>query len=50
MNVSLIQDRKNKIKIVKTLSYMGLVYAVLGWLNEVWLHWTDSILLSHYSE
>jgi polyferredoxin len=36
--------------LLKVLSYLGLVYAVLGWLNEVWLHWTGSIFLSHYSE
>jgi glutamate synthase (NADPH) small chain len=37
-------------RLVRILSYLGLVYAVLGWLNEAWLHWTDSIFLSHYSE
>lgn len=39
-----------KTKIIKTLSYVGLIYAILGWLNEVFFHWTDNILLSHYSE
>jgi polyferredoxin len=41
---------KKKTFIIRTLSYSGLIYAVSGWLNEVWLHWTDNILLSHYSE
>jgi polyferredoxin len=50
MNLSLIQNRKNKTKIVKTLSYLGLVYAIMGWLNEILLHWTNSVFLSHYSE
>ena len=49
MNLSLIQN-KNKTKIVKTLSYLGLVYAIIGWLNEILLHWTNSVFLSHYSE
>ncbi len=35
---------------IKILSYMGLVYAVVGWLNEVLFQWTSSPLLSHYSE
>ena len=35
---------------IKVLSYLGLFYAVIGWLNEVFLHWTSSLLLSHYSE
>lgn len=29
---------------------MGLVYAVIGWLNEVLFQWTTSVFLSHYSE
>ncbi len=41
---------KNKTHIIKTLSYLGLIYAILGWLNEVWLYWINSVLLSHYSE
>jgi polyferredoxin len=32
------------------LSYLGLTYAVVGWLNEVVFHWSNSVLLSHYSE
>jgi polyferredoxin len=39
-----------KEKLVQILSYLGLIYAVTGWLNEVLLNWTDSVLLSHYSE
>ncbi|RJX30527.1 MAG: 4Fe-4S binding protein [Desulfarculus sp.] len=39
-----------RTRVVQVLSYLGLVYAVLGWLNEVWLHWADSVFLSHYSE
>jgi ferredoxin len=39
-----------KEKLVQILSYLGLVYAVSGWLNEILLNWTDSVLLSHYSE
>jgi hypothetical protein len=35
---------------IKVLSYMGLLYAFVGWLNEVLLQWTSSLLLSHYSE
>jgi glutamate synthase (NADPH/NADH) small chain len=35
---------------IKVLSYMGLVYAVVGWLNEVLFRWTTSVFLSHYSE
>jgi polyferredoxin len=35
---------------IKVLSYLGLVYAVIGWLNEVLFQWTSSPLLSHYSE
>lgn len=35
---------------IKILSYLGLVYAVIGWLNEVLFQWTSSVLLSHYSE
>lgn len=46
----MIQDKKRKSVIIKALSYIGLIYAVLGWLNEVLLHWTGSVLLSHYSE
>ena len=40
----------NKTKVIKVLSYLGLTYAALGWLNEVLFHWTDSLLFSHYSE
>lgn len=40
---------KNQL-LIKTLSFAGLLYAILGWLNEVHFHWTDSVLLSHYSE
>jgi len=51
MKLYFIKDIKNgKNQIVKILSYFGLVYAVLGWLNEVFFHWTNNILLSHYSE
>lgn len=51
MKLYFIQDYwKDRTRIVKVLSYLGLVYAVLGWFNEVLLHWTKSILLSHYSE
>lgn len=42
--------KERKIKIIRTLSYLGLIYAVVGWLNEVLFHWSDSVLLSHYSE
>lgn len=35
---------------VQVAGYLGLVHAVAGWLNEVWLQWTDSIFLSHDSE
>ncbi len=42
--------KERKIKIVRTLSYLGLIYAVVGWLNETLFHWSSSILLSHYSE
>jgi ferredoxin len=35
---------------IRILSYMGLVYAVVGWLNEVLFQWISSPLLSHYSE
>jgi glutamate synthase (NADPH/NADH) small chain len=35
---------------IKVLSYMGLLYAVVGWLNEVLFQWTSSPLLSHYAE
>jgi len=35
---------------IKILSYLGLIYAVIGWLNEVLFKWTSSPLLSHYSE
>ena len=35
---------------IKVLSYMGLVYAVVGWLNEVLFQWTANVFLSHYSE
>ncbi|NOX34912.1 MAG: 4Fe-4S binding protein [Deltaproteobacteria bacterium] len=45
-----MQKIKEKKLIIKTLSYLGLVYAILGWLNEVWFHWTDNVFLSHYSE
>ena len=41
---------KLNIGLVRLLSYLGLIYSVLGWLNEVFFRWTDSILLSHYSE
>lgn len=44
------QKEKGKKTIIKILSYMALVYAVAGWLNEVLLQWTNSLLLSHYSE
>ena len=51
MKLYFIKDIKNgKNQIVKILSYFGLVYAVLGWLNEMFFHWTNNILLSHYSE
>ncbi|MBW1944553.1 MAG: 4Fe-4S binding protein [Deltaproteobacteria bacterium] len=50
MKVYSIQNKKRKTTVIKALSYLGLVYAVLGWLNEVFLHWTNSLLLSHYSE
>ena len=43
-------EKNIKEKLVKTFSYLGLVYAVTGWLNDVFLNWTDSVLLSHYSE
>jgi len=36
--------------IIKVLSYMGLLYAIIGWLNETLFHWTASVFLSHYSE
>jgi ferredoxin len=39
-----------KKKLIQIFSYLGLVYAATGWFNEVFFHWTDSILLSHYSE
>jgi len=44
--------KKNRVDgiTIKILSYMGLVYAVVGWLNEVLFHWTASVFLSHYSE
>ena len=35
---------------IKVLSYLGLVYAVIGWLNEVLFQRISSPLLSHYSE
>ncbi len=41
---------ERKIKIIKILSYLGLTYAVVGWLNEILFHWSNSVLLSHYSE
>jgi len=41
---------KFKGLIIKVLSCLGLVYAVIGWLNEVLFQWTSSPLLSHYSE
>jgi hypothetical protein len=41
---------ERKIKIIRILSYLGLIYAVVGWLDEVLFHWSNSILLSHYSE
>ncbi|MGD9041136.1 MAG: 4Fe-4S binding protein, partial [Desulfobacteraceae bacterium] len=50
MKIFSIREKERKTTIVKALSYMGLVYAVVGWLNEVWLHWTTHLLLSHYSE
>jgi len=51
MKLNYIKDiKKGKNQIVKILSYFGLVYAVLGWFNEVLFHWTNTILLSHYSE
>jgi len=51
MKLHFIQDiKKGKNHIVKILSYCGLVYAVLGWFNEVLFHWTNNILVSHYSE
>jgi glutamate synthase (NADPH/NADH) small chain len=42
--------KKRKIKIIRILSYLGLIYAVVGWLNEAMFHWSGSVLLSHYSE
>ena len=51
MKLYFIQDiKKGKNQITKILSYFGLVYAVLGWFNEVLFHWTNNILISHYSE
>jgi polyferredoxin len=38
-----------KTAIVKGISYAGVIYAVVGWVSEVF-HWTDSALLSHNSE
>ena len=35
---------------IKVFSYLGLVYAVVGWLNEVMFQWTTNPMLSHYSE
>ena len=39
-----------KQKIIQLVSYAGLLYALTGWLNEVALHWVESLWLSHYSE
>jgi glutamate synthase (NADPH/NADH) small chain len=50
MKIFSIREKDRKTTIIKALSYMGLVYAVIGWLNEVWLHGTTHLLLSHYSE
>lgn len=51
MKLYFIQDfKEEKTKLVKTLSYIGLIYAVAGWLNEVFFDWTSSVLLSHYSQ
>jgi glutamate synthase (NADPH/NADH) small chain len=48
--LSITTTSKRYARTVRLLSYLGLVYAVVGWLNEVLLHWTDSVFLSHYSE
>lgn len=32
------------------VSYLGLVYAVLGFANQNYFHWVNSFWLSHYSE
>jgi len=37
------------MKWVKLLSYAGFVYAILGYYNQYYLHWLDSIWLSGYS-
>jgi glutamate synthase (NADPH/NADH) small chain len=50
MKIFSIREKERKTTIIKALSYMGLLYAVAGWLNEVLFHWTNSVLLSHYSE
>jgi polyferredoxin len=48
LRISTFSERYSRT--IRLLSYLGLVYAVVGWLNEVFLHWTDNVLLSHYSE
>jgi glutamate synthase (NADPH/NADH) small chain len=48
LSISTISKRYTRT--IRLLSYLGLVYAVAGWLNEALLHWTDNVLLSHYSE
>jgi glutamate synthase (NADPH) small chain len=35
---------------VQIISYTGLLYAVLGFYNENYLHWIDSPFLSNYSD
>ena len=35
---------------VKMISYLGFLYAALGYLNQTYLHWVDSFWLSAYSD
>lgn len=37
-------------KIIKLTSFLAFIYAIIGWLNQSFLHWSSSIWLSTYSE
>jgi polyferredoxin len=35
---------------VKVISFLGLLYAAFGYVNQIYLHWVDSFWLSTYSD
>ncbi len=47
---AVLRKQEQITRTVKVVSYLGLVYAALGYANSTYLHWVDSFWLSPYSD